>query len=70
MGAMLLSPVGVLLCVCMGTFFYGAAIYKLHQSASIRYELARYDGDMTRFAESDKAYDNEIKTGILLNLQF
>jgi len=52
------------------TFFYGAAIYKLHNSASIRYELGRYDGQMTRFDESSKNYNNEIKTGILLNLQF
>jgi len=52
------------------TYAYAAAVYKFNKLASIRYELARADGDVVRFVDSEQNKDNEIKTGILVNLQF
>ena len=52
-------------------YTYVAATYKFSKLVKVQYELARADGELQDFSDTSiDVYNNEIKTGILLNLQF
>jgi hypothetical protein len=51
------------------TYAFVAAKYSFSKLVSLQYEIAHEDGEVSNFS-GDKDVTNQIKTGILLNLQF